>query len=198
MAISTGYAAALTPSSIGAIVVADQVFHEPNGPKFHPPASPILCHPGFAQKAFEIGLSLNDHTRLGRMVTVPRIVNRAIEKQEIANRTGAIGLDMESAPLGYIADEKKIPFVVIRAISDLMDEDLPEELNIFLSPFGWVKGLPSLMASPKNWAHLFRLQTHMVQTSRQITKFFMIFFRQGNLGIANLDVNLPKGTPPSW
>jgi len=181
LAISTGYAAALTPSSIGAIVVADQVFHEPTGPEFHHPASPILCHPGFAQKAFEVGLSMSDHTRLGRMVTVPRIVNRASEKQEIANRTGAIGLDMESAPLGHIADEKKIPFVVVRAISDLMDEDLPEELNIFLSPFGWVKGLPSVIASPKNWAHLFRLQTQMVQTSRQITKFFIFFFRQGNL-----------------
>jgi len=162
-------------------VVADQVFPEPTGREIHHTASPILCHPGFAQKAFEVGLSISEHTRLGRMVTVQRIVNRAIEKQEIANRTGAIGLDMESAPLGHIAEEKKIPFVVVRAISDLMDEDLPEELNIFLSPFGWVKGLPSVMASPKNWAHLFRLQTQMVQTSRQVTKFFIIFFRQGNL-----------------
>jgi adenosylhomocysteine nucleosidase len=147
LVISTGYAAALTPSRIGAIVVGDQVFPEPTGQEIHHPASPILCHPRFAQKAFEVGLSMSEHTRLGRMVTVPRIVNRAIEKQEIANRTGAIGLDMESAPLGHIADEKKIPFVVVRAISDLMDEDLPEELNIFLSPFGWVKGLPSVMAS---------------------------------------------------
>ena len=181
LAISTGYAAALTPSSIGAIVVADQVFPELTGPEFHHRASPIVCHPGFAQKAFEVGLSMSDHTRLGRMVTVQRIVNRAIDKQDIANRTGAIGLDMESAPLGYIADEKKIPFVVIRAISDLLDEDLPEELNIFLSPFGWVKGLPSVIASPKNWAQLFRLQTQMVQTSRQITTFFQLFFGQDNL-----------------
>jgi len=115
------------------------------------------------------------------MVTVQRIVNRAIEKQEIANRTGAIGLDMESAPLGHIAEEKKIPFVVVRAISDLMNEDLPEEFNMFLSPFGWVQGLPSIIMSPKSWAHLIRLRTQMVQTSRQITKFFQTFFRQGNL-----------------
>ena len=181
LAISTGYAAALIPSSIGAIVVADQVLYEPTGPGFNYQTLPVLCHPGFAQKAFEVGLSMNDNTRLGRIVTAKRIVNRAIDKQEIANRTGAIGLDMESAPLGHIADEKKIPFVVVRAISDLMDEDLPEELNIFLSPFGWVKGLPSVIASPKNWVHLYRLQTQMVQTSRQITKFFIIFFRQGNL-----------------
>jgi adenosylhomocysteine nucleosidase len=181
LVISTGYAAALTPSRIGAIVVADQVFPEPTGPEIHHRASTILCHPGFAQKAFEVGLSMSEHTRLGRMVTVQRIVNRAIEKQEIANRTGAIGLDMESAPLGHIADEKRIPFVVVRAISDLMDEDLPEELNMFLSPFGWFKGLPSVMGSPKNWAHLFRLQNQMVQTSRQMTQFFIIFFRQANL-----------------
>ena len=181
LVISTGYAAALTPSNIGAIVVANQVFHESTEPDFYHPVSPIMCHPEYSQKAFEVGLSLGARARLGRMVTVRRIVNRAIEKQEIADRTGAIGLDMESAPLGHLANEKKIPFVVVRAISDLMDEDLPEELNIFLSPFGWIKGLPSVIGSPKSWAHLFRLQTQMIQTSRQMTKFFTIFFRDGNL-----------------
>ncbi len=114
-------------------------------------------------------------------MTVKRIVSRAYEKQEIAKRTGAIGLDMESAAVGQMAEEKKIPFVVVRAISDLMDEDLPEEFNQFLSPFGWVKGLSSVLRSPKSWSHIIRLQNQMAQTSPQITEFFNKFFRQGNL-----------------
>jgi len=181
LVISTGYAAALTPSRIGAIVVADQVLREPSGPLSHHLGTPLLCHPGFAQKAVKVGLSIDDHTQLGRMVTVQRIINRAFEKQELAKRTGAIGLDMESATVGQIAVEQKIPFVVVRAISDLMNEDLPEEFNMFLSSFGWVQGLPSIITSPKSWAHLIRLRTQMVQTSRQMTKFFQTFFRQGNL-----------------
>jgi adenosylhomocysteine nucleosidase len=181
LVISTGFAAALTPSRIGDIVVADQVWQESSSSRLPLPVKPFLCHSGFAQKAFKVGLSIDEHTRLGRMVTVQRIVNRASEKQEIAKRTGAIGLDMESAVVGKIADTKNIPFVVIRAISDLMDEDLPEEFNLFLRPLGWVKGLLLVITSPEKWAHLIRLRTQMVQTSRQMTNFFNIFLRQGNL-----------------
>ncbi|UCE64217.1 MAG: hypothetical protein JSU59_03490, partial [Nitrospirota bacterium] len=63
----------------------------------------------------------------------------------------------------------------------LIDEDLPEELKLFLSPFGWMQGLPSVIISPKCWAHLIRLRTQMVQTSRQMTTFFQLFFGQDNL-----------------
>lgn len=179
--ISTGYAAALIPSRIGAMIVADQVLHHPSDLQFSHPSNPLLCHHEFTQKAFNVGLSIDDQTRLGHIVTVPRIVNRAVDKQKIARGTGAIGLDMESATIGEIAVGRKIPFVAIRAISDLMDEDLPEEFNLFLSSFGWVKGLPSFIASPRNWAHLIRLQTQMMRSSRQMTRFFKVFLRNGNL-----------------
>ena len=162
-------------------MVADQVLQEVPDSQVHYPTLPLQCHPGFARIAYNIGLTINDHTQFGRMVTVQHIVNRSREKQEIAERTGAIGLDMESAIIGQIAIEKKIPFIVIRAISDLMDEDLPDELNLFLRPFGWVKGLPSIIASPRSLRHIVRLQSHMVQTSRQMTKFFDNFFRQESL-----------------
>ena len=115
------------------------------------------------------------------MVTVPRIVNQAIEKQEIAKKTGAIGLDMESAIVGHVADEKGIPFIVVRVISDLINEDLPEELKLFLSPWGWIQGLPSVLMSPKCWAHLIRLRSQSVETSRQMTTFFQLFFGQDPL-----------------
>ena len=178
LAISTGYAAALTPSKIGAMVVADHVLSEPE----HQPSSqttiPIKCHSDFSQTAFKVGLSFDENTKFGPMVTVPRIVNSAFEKQELAQRTGAIGLDMESAVVGQIAEDQKIPFIVVRGISDLLDEDLPEEFKLFLRPYGWVQGLSSIIASPKSWADMVRLQNQMVQTSRQITKFFQIFFRQ--------------------
>ncbi len=163
------------------MVVADHVLIEPASRPTHQPALPIKCHSAFSHTAFQVGLSMDEHTQLGLMLTVPRIVNSAFEKQELAQRTGAIGLDMESAVVGQIADDQKIPFVVVRGISDLMDEDLPEEFKLFLRPYGWVQGLSSVITSPKCWTDIVRLQSQMVQTSRQMTKFFQIFFRQSIL-----------------
>ena len=182
LAISTGYAAALTPSKIGSMVVADHVLRETENPPSSQPAIPVKCHSAFSLAAFKVGVSLDESTKFGPILTVPRIVNRAIEKQELARRTGAIGLDMESAVVGRIADDQQIPFVVVRGISDLMDEDLPEEFKLFLRPYGWVRGLSSIIASPKCWSDLVRLQSQMVQTSRQMTKFFHVFFSSRHIG----------------
>ena len=175
LVISTGYAAALTPSKIGAIVVADQVLLETSSFLAPQQSSPIRCHSGYTEEAFNTGMAFEKSTRLGRILTVPRIVSRALEKKDLALNTGAIGLDMESAVVGQVAKDRNIPFVAVRAISDLMDEELPEVFNLFLRPFGWVEGLPSIIKSPKYWGDLIRLQTQMVQTSRQMTRFFKLF-----------------------
>ena len=155
LVISTGYAAALTPSRVGAIVVADQVLPESSGSRSFQSFVPLPCHSGVSQKALEVGLSMAGDTKLGKIVTVQRIVNKAVDKQALAQSTGAIGLDMESSGVGKVANERQIPFVVVRGISDLMDEDLPEELNQFLGPFGWIHGLPSVLLSPRPGATFF-------------------------------------------
>ena len=149
--MSTGYAAALTPSKIGAIVVADQVLLETSSFLGPQQSAPIRCHSGYTEEAFKMGKACEENTRVGRILTVPRIVNRALEKREMAHLTGAIGLDMESAVVGQVAQDQNIPFVAVRAISDLMDEELPEVFNLFLRPFGWVEGFPSILKSPKYW-----------------------------------------------
>ena len=60
-------------------------------------------------------------SRLGPFVTVPHVVWRAEEKHEIGAATGAVGLDMESFEVGRAAQGRNVPFLVVRAISDLRD-----------------------------------------------------------------------------
>ena len=43
--------------------------------------------------------------------------------------------------IGAEAAERRIPFAVIRAVSDLLDEDLPLDFNLFLTPSDWSKGI---------------------------------------------------------
>ena len=90
---------------------------------------------------------------------------------------------MESAPLGKIARDRGVPFLVVRTISDLVDEDLPMDFNLFLQPSGWVRGVTQVLTTPQCWAAFKRLRAQTTQASRQITRFFSLFLD----GIGNVE-----------
>ena len=79
---------------------------------------------------------------------------------------------MESAVVGAAAQNRGLPFVMIRCVSDVVDEDLPLDFNLFTTPFKWIRGLTAVLTTPKSWSGLVRLRTQMTQASSQITKFF--------------------------
>ncbi|MGB4996205.1 MAG: hypothetical protein WBO50_13660, partial [Nitrospira sp.] len=108
----------------------------------------------------------------GQFVSVPRVLCRAEDKQEIATRAGGVGLDMESAALGFVASERKIPFVIVRTASDLVDESLPLDFNLFLRPSGWVKGVAACLAHPTSLIGLNRLRVQSRIAGTQLTAVF--------------------------
>ena len=173
LVISSGFAGALNSSPVGALVIADQVYMDPSSPLSHQSTLQVLCDEVFREEAMKVGRSIHAHTTVGRVVTVPVIVGRAVEKQKLAQRTGAIALDMESAMVGAVAQNRGLPFVMVRSISDTIDEDLPLDFNLFTAPFNWIRGLTTVLTSPKCWSGLVRLRTQMVQASSQTTKFFL-------------------------
>jgi len=170
--ISSGFAGALTASFIGSIVVANEVLLESSCQPCHQSGPLIPCHPQWRAKAFQVAKCLDRHAQCGRIVTVPRIVGQAREKQNIAEKTGALALDMESGPLGSVAQEASVPFLAIRAISDLCDEDLPVDFNAFLRPLGCLQGLARVLVSPVSWLGFARLRAQMIQASSFLTLFF--------------------------
>lgn len=172
--ISSGFACALTKSSIGDLLVGTDVVMEQAPGHLRKESTGLPCDrepvAAAVRTAHDVGLA----ARTGRIVTVPRVFWRAEEKHEIAGRTGAIGLDMESAALGGVAVERKIPFVVIRAVSDLLDEDLPVNFNLFLNPSGWMKGMIRL-ARPSKLIELKRFHTQTAVASERVSTFFERF-----------------------
>jgi adenosylhomocysteine nucleosidase len=110
--------------------------------------------------------------RTGRFVSLPRIVWRARDKRRVAADTGAVALDMESAVIGAEAAERRIPFAVIRAVSDLLDEDLPLDFNLFLTPSDWPKGVWSCVIRPGNLFGLGRMRAQMDVASTRLTAIF--------------------------
>ncbi|MEO8327929.1 MAG: hypothetical protein ABI618_18925, partial [Nitrospirota bacterium] len=69
-----------------------------------------------------------------------------------------------------------LPFLIVRAISDGIDEDLPVDFNMFLKPFGWVGGVALVLSTPRCWKGLFRLYRNSKQAGIQLSKFFELFF----------------------
>lgn len=169
LAVSTGFACALIQAEIGALLVGrDVVFGEHNSEQ-----SRVIDVPGIERDAV---LALVDCTvqpdRVGRFVSTDRIIGSALEKGRLARTTGAIGLDMESAALAIEAQRAQVPFVIVRAVSDLQDEDLPLDFNLFLRPTGWLKGIAAVLSTPSSLLGLPRLRRQSLAAAKNVTAFF--------------------------
>jgi adenosylhomocysteine nucleosidase len=66
------------------------------------------------------------------LVESATVVCTPAEKAVLFHRTGAIGVDMESASVATVAQEAQVPFMVVRAVADAMDTTIPKStLNAF-------------------------------------------------------------------
>jgi adenosylhomocysteine nucleosidase len=174
MAISSGLACALTASSIGELFIGtDVLMTRSDGTK--ETRSAVICDRTLTDSALRAAHAEGLPARAGRFVSLPRIIWRGEDKRRVATETGAMALDMESAAIGAIAGEYRTPFVVIRAASDLLDEDLPMDFNLFLEPTDWLKGAWACASRPTSLLGLRRMRTQMRTASQRITTVFAKF-----------------------
>ena len=168
--VSTGFACALIAADIGALLVGREVVHCRNcGDE----PSEILDMPGDERDlamAFVETLVPSEH--IGRFVSTDHVIGSAREKRGFALSAQAIGLDMESSALAVQAQWARVPFVIIRSVSDLLDEDLPLDFNLFLRPTGWLKGIGTVLAAPSCLLGLGRLRRQSLVAAEALTGFF--------------------------
>lgn len=120
--------------------------------------------------------------KTGRIASTPRIIWQADEKRAIHDLTGAVGLDMESAALAAVAQEQGIPMAIARTVSDLAEEDLPLDFNLFLRPTGWLAGLRALIGQPLSIAGLNRLRKQSRMASDRLADFFKEYIQGPSYG----------------
>ncbi|HET8579424.1 MAG TPA: hypothetical protein VFL31_00345 [Nitrospiraceae bacterium] len=178
LAVSSGFACALVPYRIGELLIGTDVIMYQERACSLDLNEAVPCSPEFSTAAIKVARGVDVAVRAGRFVTVPRVLWRAHEKKEIAAATGAVGLDMESAAVGAAACERQVPFVVIRAVSDLLDEDLPLDFNLFFKPAGWVRTALTCFARPSCIIGLFRLRAQSLVASERITTFIGRFLEE--------------------
>jgi|CXWL01.1.fsa_nt_gi adenosylhomocysteine nucleosidase len=180
LAISSGFACALRPAEAGDLVVGTEVLgHGPEivSPRGHPR---LACDAIWGAYALRVAAQEGMAVCEGPVVTVPRVLTRAAEKAHMAQVTGGAGLDMESVSLALVAAERGVPFLVVRAFSDLVDEDLPLDFNLFLSPRSWVRGVWSLVKSPSALGGLNRLRKQSDTAAARLTEFFAVFLLESD------------------
>ncbi len=118
--VSAGLSAALVSGLVpGDIVGATEIIETSSGNIYH-------CAPGLIDSLTKV------KCRTGKFAAVSGTIITSAEKKKIADATGAVALDMESGGAARACKDAGIPFIAIRAISDMLDEDLPVDFNLFM------------------------------------------------------------------
>lgn len=172
LVLSTGFACALAPADVGDLIIGTEVvavFHDGPGLRSERIGA---CSQQEQMRCLSVERVAGMSVKTGRVASTPQVVWRAEEKRAIRDLTGAVGLDMESAALAAVAHEKGIPMAIARTVSDLVNEDLPLDFNLFLRPTGWVMELWALIGHPSRFVGLNRLRKQSRIASDRLADFF--------------------------
>lgn len=127
--INTGVAGALAEYlDVGQVVIADDLTYHDVRPlqmeSLFPYALSFPCDPGLVQRAQkacrETGVT---NWRTGRIVSGESFIEDPAVKERIFSTYGALCVEMEGAAIAHVAYINKVPFIVIRSISDKADND---------------------------------------------------------------------------
>jgi adenosylhomocysteine nucleosidase len=113
------------------------------------------------------------------LLTVDRVITTALEKQQLSSFGDAV--DMESFATLSVAEEKKLPAVAIRVISDRFDQDMPEDLDMTVDERGQVKiggVVKHLARHPFQVPALLRLGRQSSTAAAALAGFLEAFIKQ--------------------
>jgi hopanoid-associated phosphorylase len=173
--ISFGLAGGLSPLlKVGEVVIADQVISG---------SEQWRC-----DERWRVALAAKlVVTHQGPVAASGTILENAKSKAELFSATGALAVDMESAVAARFAAARKLPFAVLRVISDDARHALPPAALVAMKPDGGValgRVLGSLLRHPLQVPNLIR-------TARTSGKAFRELLRCRSLcgvGLAGLDL----------
>ena len=134
--LSVGIAGALAPGlHPGTLVVGDAVIG-PDG----------LAMPVDAALLATLGLPEQVAIVRGSIAGSDTMVTSAAAKQELARRSGALAVDMESHGVARAARELGLPFAVLRAIADPAERAVPPSAAVGMDAEGNTRPLAVMLA----------------------------------------------------
>ncbi len=111
---------------------------------------------------------------VGHICATDHIVRLVSEKAELAQRTGAIAVDMESLGVARVCQERGTKFLAVRVISDDLSSDLPPEVLALLGPKGSIRAgalFGAILKRPGCVKDLWALRESAVLCSERLAQF---------------------------
>ena len=112
----------------------------------------------------------------GRFVTTPGIVRTVAEKRWLAARYQAVSVDMETFAVANVCQEEKVPFLAIRAMTDDLSADLPDEVHALLTSSGARRigaTLGALWNRPESAKDLWKLREQAGLAGERLARFLL-------------------------
>jgi len=189
--LSTGYAGALGIAAVGEVILGTTVI-DWTEEESH---TAIQADPAWLGSARVAARNAGTEWTQGPLVTVKHVVWRASEKQALGGVSGAIAVDMESAVIAKAAATAGIPFLVVRAISDRVGDDLPMDFNLWFSPFGSFRCLLKVVKHPSILYELYEMKRHADKASESLRRFFcaLVPVLESQLPSPDAEVTLTMG-----
>lgn len=164
--LSIGFAGALSPSlEAGDLVVARGVL----GSQTAPDATLLAA-------ARRVGMS-GRAAVFGVAVTADRILWKAESKRELASSlpNDEIGfVDMESSAIARVCLRQGLPLMIVRSITDLLDEDLPLDFNLYRNCDGRVDServMKAALLRPRAISRLIKLRNRSELCAERMAEF---------------------------
>ena len=111
----------------------------------------------------------------GRLLTLDRVVRLREEKQELGRRHSALAVDMESFAVAAVCRQRAVDFLVVRAISDASDDELPSDVGKLLAQKSFAGQLGAAVGSifrrPAAVKDLFNLHQNALASSGRLAEF---------------------------
>ncbi len=172
--VGTGAAGGLVPNlRTGEVVVSGRVVDESG--EAPPPDGALVA------RAVSLG------AKAATLVTAARPLTSSTERDALAVRVGATlaapaVVDMESAAWGRAAARHGVPYVILRAVSDAFEDDLPRFLPSCLSPEGSIDRAAvalRLVARPDALPALLRARGRVREGAANLAAFLERCLRKG-------------------
>jgi adenosylhomocysteine nucleosidase len=175
LVMSTGFACALVPAQVGDLIVGTAVSSVHAEGTWAMRNDRVRCDGAVGAGLLIVAQDAGLVARVGTVVSSGTVVWQAEEKRRLRHLTDATGLDMESAAVAVVAQERGVPMAIVRTVSDLVDEDLPLDFNLFLRPTGWIKGMQSVIGRPSSLEGLNRLRKQSRVAADRLTEWFQSY-----------------------
>ncbi len=113
--------------------------------------------------------------RVGRLLTVDRVIRTSAEKLALGRKHSALAADMETLAVAEVCGSRQQPFLALRVINDAADDALPRDVERLLAQetgarrLGAAVGL--ILKRPSTFVDLLRLQHRAIEASDRLAKF---------------------------